>query len=251
MLDAIVIAGSDNSGPLRDCSNESYEAMIRIGTKPMVRYVIDALKESGTVRRIVVAGPKQLEAVLTDDCVSVVQTKYGIIENALKAMEHVDTSAPVLIATCDIPLLTPQAVANFVEFSLKHKADFFYPIVSMDEVFHRFPDIKRTSAKLREGRFTGGNLFIVNPEIVPQSAEKAREFVDCRKSPVKLCRILGFKFVVKFILNMLTIPELENKVSEVLGISVKAIITNYPEIGIDVDKPSDYQIVSEYLDRFA
>jgi len=249
MFDAIVVAGSDNSGPLRDCSNESYEAMIRIGSKPMVRYVIDALKESGIVHRIVVAGPKELEEFLADDCVTVVQTKYGIIENAVKALEYVDTSAPVLIATCDIPLLTAQAVKNFVDLSLKYDADFFYPIVSMNEVYRRFPEIERTSAKLKEGRFTGGNLFIVNPAVVPRSAEKAREFVNYRKSPVKLCRILGFKFVFKLILNMLSIPELEDKVSEVLGINVKAIITEYPEIGIDVDKPSDYSIVSQYLDR--
>ncbi|WP_418791322.1 NTP transferase domain-containing protein [Phosphitispora sp. TUW77] len=251
MFDAIVIAGRNNAGALRDCSGEFYEAMIRIGNKPMVSYVIDALKESGIVGKIVVAGPKQLEDFLTDDCVSVVQTQYGIIENAVKALEYVDTSAPVLIATSDIPLLTAQAVKDFVDLSLKYDADFFYPIVSMNEVFNRFPGMERTSAQLKEGRFTGGNLFLVNPDAVPRSAQKAREFVNSRKSPLKLCRILGLKFVLKLILNRLSIPELENKVSEVLSIKVKAIITKHPEIGIDVDKPSDYSIVSQYLNRSA
>jgi len=59
------------------------------------------------------------------------------------------------------------------------------------------------------------------------------------------------EFVLKFFLSRLTIPELEKKVSEVLGIKVKAIVTQYPEIGIDVDKPSDYSIVSAYLDQSA
>ena len=251
MFDAIVVAGSDNSGPLKDCSNESYEALIRIGTKPMVRYVVDALLKSGIVHRVVIAGPKQLKQFMPEESVEVIETGYGIIENAVKALEYVDSSRPVIIATCDIPLLTAPAVRDFVESSLKDSADFFYPIVSMDEVFRRFPEIKRTSAKLREGRFTGGNLFFLNPTVVPKSVEKARQFVNYRKSPIKLCRILGLEFVLKFFLSRLTIPELEKKVSEVLGIKVKAIVTQYPEIGIDVDKPSDYSIVSAYLDQSA
>ncbi|MHB9093165.1 MAG: nucleotidyltransferase family protein [Eubacteriales bacterium] len=249
MFDAIVIAGSPNSGPLSECSNEAYEAMIRIGEKPMIRYVVDALFESKLVNNIAISGPKELKDEFPEETVKVAGLEGTVIGNARKALDLVDTTKPVIIATCDIPLLTAKAVRDFVQLSQEEDVDFFYPIVSMDEVRRQFPEIKRTSVKLEEGTFTGGNLFIVNPEAVPRSAAKAQEFVNFRKSPVKLCQLLGLRFVLKLLFSHLTIPELEKKVSEVLDIKVKAVVTMFPEIGIDVDKPSDYSIVSDYLGK--
>lgn len=247
MLDAVVIAGSPNSGPLRECSDETYEAMIRIGSKPMIKYVVDALFDSKIVNKVAIAGPTELKEIFPQESVVVAGLEGTVIGNARKAMAFVDNTKPVLIATCDIPLLTPQAVRDFVRASQGQDADFFYPIVSMEEVHRHFPGVKRTAVKITEGTFTGGNLFIVNPEKVPASAAKAQKFVDYRKSPLKLCKLLGLKFVFKLLLSRLSIPELEKKVSEVLEIKVKAVITPYPEIGIDVDKPSDYSIVSTFL----
>lgn len=247
MLDAIVIAGSPNSGPLRECSKEAYEAMIRIGDKPMVRYVVDALFESGLINKVAISGPKELKQEFPEVNVVVADLEGTVIGNARKALELVDTSKPVLIATCDIPLLTAQAVRDFINLSGDKDVDFFYPIVSMEEVNRHFPEIKRTSVKLQEGTYTGGNLFVVNPAAVPRSAAKAQEFVNFRKSPVKLCQLLGLKFVLKLLFSQLTILELEKKVSEVLDINVKAVVTLFPEIGIDVDKPSDFAIVSTFL----
>ncbi|MFA5880924.1 MAG: nucleotidyltransferase family protein [Eubacteriales bacterium] len=249
MLDAIVIAGSPNSGLLRECSDEAYEALIGIGSKPMIRYVVDALIESQNVNKIAISGPAELKEVFPEDFIEVVEIEGTIIGNAVKALARVDTTHPVLITTCDIPLLTASAVNDFLRLCSDQDIDFFYPIVSMEEVQLHFPGIKRTSAKLQEGTFTGGNLFIVNPAAVPRSAAKAQEFVNFRKSPLKLSRLLGLEFVFKLLFSRLTIPELEKKVSEILGIKVKAVITLYPEIGIDVDKPSDYLIASSYLDK--
>ncbi len=249
MLDAIVVAGSPNTGPLRECSNENYEAMIRIGQKPMIRYVVDALIASNMVDKVVIAGPAELKGEFPEESVLVAEARGPVIENAIKAMKLVDTSKPIMIATCDIPLLTARAVEDFVKMSRDRDVDFFYPIVSMDEAARRYPGVTRTAVRLKEGTFTGGNLFIVNPAVIPRSAGKAQEFVDYRKSPFHLCRLLGIKFVFKLLFNSLSIPELEAKVSEVFGIKAKAVITLFPEIGIDVDKPSDYSIVSAYLDK--
>ena len=36
MVDAVVLAGSPNNGPLRECSTVSHEALIPLGAKTMV-----------------------------------------------------------------------------------------------------------------------------------------------------------------------------------------------------------------------
>ena len=249
MLDAIIIAGGSNSGQLRKCSNEASEAMVRIGPKPMVRYVVDALIESKRINKIVVTGPAELNKIFPEDSIEVAESEGTVVGNAVAAISLLDSAKPVLIATCDIPLLTAEAVNDFIDSCSYEDADFFYTIVPMEEVERHFPGITRTAVKVKEGTFTGGNLFIVNPEAVPRSAAKAQEFVDYRKSPLKLSKLLGLKFVLKFLFGQLAIPELEKKVSELLTIRVKAVISLFPEIGIDVDKPSDYFIVFQHLER--
>ena len=249
MYDAVILAGSPNTGPLAECSAENYEALIKIGDKPMVRYVVDALLDSKLVNKIAISGPEELARYFPEDSVVVVETEGTVIGNALKALAAVDNTKPVIISTCDIPLLTAEAVIDFIKLCQGTDAHFFYPIVSMAEASQRYPGVKRTSAKIKEGKFTGGNIFVLNQGLNSRVTAKAQEFVNLRKSPIQLAKLLGFKFVFKLLVGRLAIPELEAKVSEVLGLTVKAVITMFPEIGIDVDKPSDYSIVSAFLGK--
>lgn len=249
LLDAVILAGSPNTGTLRECSDETYEAAIRLGHKPMIRYVVDALLQSGEIDRIAVTGPPQLKDEFPEEQVVMAQVEGTVIGNTISALSLVDNTKHVLIATCDIPLLTPCAVKDLIEACRRETADFYYPIVPMPEVDRCFPGIKRTAVKLREGTFTGGNLFIVNPGMLIKNAAKAQEFVNYRKSPLKLSKLLGFSFVFKLLLNRLSIPELEKKISDMMGLTAKAVITMFPEIGVDLDKPSDYQVISKFLDR--
>lgn len=249
MIDAVVLAGGKCPDPLRDCSGEVNEALIKIGSKPMVNYVIEALTNCKNIGHIVIVGPQKIKEQLPQGNITVVSPEDTPLENLIKGLKRVDMSRMVLVATCDIPLLTPDSVNDFIQSSDGESIDLYYPIVPMDRVYSLFPDIKRTSVKLAEGIFTGGNLFLINPMAVGRCAKKVEKFIALRKSPFKLCRLLGLTFVFKFLLKKLSIPELEGKVSELLGIKGRAVITPYPEVGVDVDKPSDYSIVSAYLNK--
>lgn len=247
MLDVVLLAGSANSGPMRECSNETNEAMIKIDTKPMISYVADALIGSRFIDKIVIVGPKELNEVFTEKSITIMEPGNTAVSNLVKGLKLVDAGRKVLVSTCDIPLLTTKAVDELISMCTDKDVDLFYPIVPMETVFKKFPDIKRTSVNLSDGNFTGGNLFIINPGAVDSCVPKIEQFVSFRKSPIKLCRLLGMKFVFKFLFNRLSISEIEKKVSELLGIKGRAVITFSPEIGVDVDKPSDYSIVSAYL----
>lgn len=249
MLDAVILAGSVNSGALRECSNESNEAMIKIGAKPMIRYVVEALLDSQHINKIVIVGPDEIKEYFPEQAVSVVNHENNAVRNLVRGVGAVDNTRKVLVATCDIPLLTTKAVDDFIQVSTDQNVDFFYPIVPMDKIQGTYPGIQRTSVALKEGAFTGGNLFIINPWAIQKCGRVLEEFINYRKSPYQLSKLLGIKFVIKFLFKHLSLAEIENKVSEILGISGKAVITVYPEIGIDVDKPSDYSIVSSYLDK--
>ena len=73
--------------------------------------------------------------------------------------------------------------------------------------------------------------------------EVAERIIDNRKNPLKLCCILGWSFVLAFLLGSLSLVKVERRVSEILGIKGAVIQSDYPELGIDVDKPSDLELV--------
>ncbi|TLM98750.1 hypothetical protein FDZ73_22970, partial [bacterium] len=65
MFNTVVLAGSPNTGPLKDCSKARSEALIKIGSRYMVEYVVETLLQCSLIGDIVVVGPrKELGRVL-------------------------------------------------------------------------------------------------------------------------------------------------------------------------------------------
>jgi hypothetical protein len=161
----------------------------------------------------------------------------------LIALDNISPTEKVIIATADIPMLTPEAVHDFLENCAQYDADFYYPIVAKEENEKAYPGICRTYVKLKEGTYTGGNIFLVNPNVIRNCMEVAKHIVAHRKNPFRLSRILGLKFVFQFIWGTLTLPDVARRVSELLKLRGAVIVSTYPEVGIDVDKPSDLDLV--------
>lgn len=248
-IDAIVLAGSPNNGPLREYSSVSNEALIPIGNRIMVDYVISALQNAQSIGRIVVVGPvAELEKYYGKQGeLTFVPAGHTAVESFQNGLASLKPQGHVLVSTGDIPLLKPEAVESFIAKCLPLEADIYYPIVSKEVNEKYYPGVKRTYVALKEGAFTGGNIFLVNPKIVPHCVAKGEELVQLRKSPIALSRQIGFFFVLKFLCRMLTLKETEARFSQLLRLKGKAVIMDYPEIGIDVDKPSDLELVRKVL----
>jgi GTP:adenosylcobinamide-phosphate guanylyltransferase len=248
-FDAVILAGSFNEGKLSKFSKEKYEALVEIAHRPMISYVVDAVLESPLINRIAIAGPIKEMAQLFGGFDKVLITPGGgtPVESLINALDILQPAGKVLVATSDIPLITLGALADFVNRCNSQKADVYYPIVPKEENEKNYPGIKRTYIKFKEGIFTGGNLFLIDPVVVKACALKAEDFVANRKSPVALAKLVGWSFLIKFVLRKLTIKEVETTISHIFGINGAVIISPFPEVGIDVDKPSDLILVQEKL----
>ncbi|MBO8126781.1 MAG: NTP transferase domain-containing protein [Firmicutes bacterium] len=246
-LDAVVLAGGKVSEVLAQVTGEEYEALIPIGSRPMVEYVVQALKESENIGRIVVVGPPELSEILPEDLCQVVESGPSLVDNLLRGLEVLGSEREVLVASGDIPLLTTQAVDDFLAQTRAVEADIYYPIISRESNEARFPHVRRTYVRLREGVFTGGNLVLLDPECVYKCRQTIEQAVAMRKKPWQLARLLGFRFILKLLFNRLNLKEIEERVQLILGFVGKGIISYSPEIGIDVDKPSDLELVRAKL----
>lgn len=249
-VEAVVLAGARNDGKLKGVSECEFEALIKVGDRPMVEYVIDALQGAGSVERMVVVGPRELAAACEGvDGIDWVEFGSSMVENIQIGIERLDAKGHVLIVTSDIPLITAEAIDDFIRRCGQTTADIYYPIVRRETNERAFPGVRRTYVRLKDGVFTGGNLALLEPEIVPACRDVIEQAVSMRKKPLKLSRMLGFRFILKLMFNRLSLAEIEERVHRVLGFRGIGVESPYPEVGIDIDKPEDLELIERVLSR--
>lgn len=247
-MDVIILAGAKNCGALRESSDSLYEATIPIDGRPLLDYVVEPLTRVGEVERIVIVGPE--ECISPDRRAAVwrvVPCGATMVDNLRRGLEALSPKGKILIATADIPLITPEAIEDFLSRCRAREADIYYPIVARAPIESRFPGVKRTYATLREGTFTGGNIILLAPEIVERHLVTIEQAVALRKKPLQMARLLGLRYLLKLLAGRLSITEVEERVEKKLHFKGAAVITPFAEIGIDVDKPSDLDLVERVL----
>ena len=245
-INAIVLAGDSGKGFVQE--GVSNKSLITINGKPMVEYVIDALRDSSLINKISVSGSSEtLKKYLGDKVDYYMEDRNTLFDNIKAGLEPFAHDEAVLVVTSDIPMITGWMITDLVKRCVKQGGDFCYPIVEKKLNEERFPGVDRTYIRLKEGTFTGGNAVYLNPAVIDTCEEFAKKVIAFRKQPLKTGRMLGVKFLAGLMMGRLTIPELEERVSGLLNIKASAVIVSYPEIGNDVDKPSDLEMVMQYF----
>ncbi|NLB52578.1 MAG: NTP transferase domain-containing protein [Syntrophomonadaceae bacterium] len=250
--DAIILAGGESSSELKKIAPYDNEALIIIGNYPMIYFVYNAVRQCPGIRKIVVSGPvDSLRNILPrEELLFFVPSGNNAVEslaNAVELLKKEATSEKILIMPTDIPFITREAIEDFIKHCEKSQSDFYYPLTSKETNEKAFPGVKRTYVRLKEGVFTGGNLFMVKTQLIDTFLDLALKLVIRRKNPLAIARLFGLGLVWKFITGTLSLLAAEKRFHQVTGIKGKAIISTYAQIGVDVDKPSDLDLAQEYL----
>ena len=244
-VDAVVLAGGD--GAVIDPTSR-FKGLLPIAGKPMIQWVVEALKGADCVAEVAVVVPTAEDLGPWADTVDKLVVSSGsFIENGLAGIRSFRDDRPTLAVTGDIPAITPAVIEDFVERSLATGADFTYPLIPKEAMLEQFPGSERTFVRLVNGPVTGGNMMIVNPYLVEQNALLGQALFDTRKSAIQMARIIGFRFVLKLATGRLDVPEVEAKLGEILGGTGAAIFTEHASIAADVDKPVDVVVVERVL----
>ncbi|MFW6306648.1 MAG: NTP transferase domain-containing protein, partial [Bacillota bacterium] len=238
-------------GPLKELSGTGHEALIKIANVPMIEYVIKAAHNAKSTGKIIVVGPKgalenNLKELIKEQVDVFVESGNSIKDNIMRGIDIIKESQYVLLMTSDIPLITADVIDEYIHTCGDDSgADLYYPIIPKEDNQARFPMVKRTYFHLSEGVFTGGNMVIIKPDVLIETTQLLDRIISLRKKPWKLSKILGMKFILKYALGHLSIDEIESKVAKITGCNGHFMITNHPEIGFDVDKPSDLQVMRD------
>ncbi|HEY3298474.1 MAG TPA: NTP transferase domain-containing protein [Armatimonadota bacterium] len=238
-LPAVILAGAPADAETAAKYGIDSRAAIPVAGKMMAEYIVEALCQSSHIADVTVVG--------NIDCAGVTRTippGNSLIENlvaGVKASSPEDDGQLVLVATSDIPLITSQAIDDLIGRCTDPNVDFYYPIIPKEANEKRFPEMKRTYAKLAEGTFTGGNIMLMKSGFVTRNADVIRDVFSARKSVIRLAKMIGFSTLVRAVIaqtiwpGAINLPLLERTAGRILNARVKAVQTPFAEIGADVD----------------
>lgn len=248
MIDAVVLAGAPNTGALKDVSPAENEALVQVNGRTMLEYVVDALAGSPAVGKVIVVGPSDLlKSHLTYNDVVYAGDGGSLLANMRLGLSVITPGSMALVATSDIPLLTSEAVTDFITRCSGSDYDVYYSLVERCVADKAYPGVQRTYFRLLDGEYTGGNIILMKPQAFLDNIASIEQAIELRKKPLQLASLLGITFILKFIFRRLAISDIEARVESMLGLKGKGIVTPFPEVGVDVDKPSDLVLISSIL----
>lgn len=248
---ALVLAGSRAGGdPLARHAGVSHKCLVPIAGKPMLLRVIEALRESPSVGRIVISieQPEQLGDLLPAVANHVVlPSAPSPSRSVLAALDGGNAAPPMLITTADHPLLRTEMIEHFVAEARASSGDLVAGLVSAETVRAAHPDAVRTFLRFRDGRYSGANLFALMGESGRDAVAFWRRVEAERKRPWRMVRAFGAGPLLAYLLGVSTLETTMARAGRIMGARTAAVVLPFAEAAIDVDKPADLALVERIL----
>jgi GTP:adenosylcobinamide-phosphate guanylyltransferase len=301
-LDAIVLAGT-HQNPKRLIAGRN-KAFLEVGGTLLIRHVVNALLDASSIDQIYVVGPPGELSEALAGCparVRVIAQRGKMLTNCWAGIEasedrHRDDpeipwqERPLLITSCDLPLVTARSVDDFVARCARedNTAESPYAMLAgvVDEPsvkpFHPADGkqgIKRPFVELECGRLRLANIYVGRPRNLSHQEFLQTGFSHRKAKDWRNVVALIFNFVrsaggwraawltarVQLTLMLSkgkgrwyrrlkrgnTCKRVEKSVSDVLGGPVKIIITPFGGLSLDVDDDEDYRILDARYEDWA
>jgi len=250
-IDALILAGSRGpTDPVAALGGVVHKALAPIAGRPMLSYVLDAVHAVPEVARIYVCIDPEtdLAAIAASSPVafSRIAPAPSPAASLMTALSAIDGTAPLLVTTADHPLLTPEMIRFFLERA-PEAADVSVGLASAETVQTAFPEGRRTFYRLAGRGYSGCNLFLARKPGAIRVAKYWRRVETHRKKPFRMAREIGFRILLRYAFNRLDLKAAFRHVSRLTGARIAPVILPFAEAATDVDKRSDYELVSRIL----
>lgn len=242
-LGAIVLgAGKLNEG------DTNPKSLLEFKGESLIEISLSTCQNSRYVEKVCALVPEELKAIAErfSKVKYVKHSNSDLIKGIYKALDNLNYRFIVILPS-DIPFISRNVLDGFIEECFKKEAKGYYPILEKEMLEKKFPGTQRTYAKLREGTFTGGNIFLIEAGVLKRNEEFLKNIYNARKNPYALAKILGVVFLIKGVLGFLTVEEAEKKVSKIVDAPIRAVNTRFVEMGIDIDKQADVDFVNSVI----
>lgn len=254
-MDAIVIAGGipKPEDPLYEFTQGGPKALIDVAGKPMIQWVLDAISGTESVERVVLISLSEEQGLECSKPVTYLPDQGGLLENVrggiVKAVEINPQATHILTVSSDIPTIKSEMIDWMVSENSKTDLDLYYTVIPRDVMEERFPESNRSYTRLKDVELCGGDLNMIRASTVYANVDLWNQLVAARKSVVKQAALLGYGNLLLLLSRQLTLAGAVERVTKKMDITGQAVISPYAELGMDVDKPHQLEIVRAELEK--
>jgi molybdopterin-guanine dinucleotide biosynthesis protein A len=253
-MNAIVVAGGEvlPKESLYEITRGGLKGMLPVNGKPMVQWVLDALSAAKRVERVVVVGLPQETLLDYARSITVLEDQGSLSDNILAGAQELarsDKDSHALLFAADIPAVRPEMIDWLVCQAQDGDSDVYYTLIERATMESVFPKSKHPYIHLKGMEVCGGDCHCVRLSFLIEENLSWKRLFDARKGSLRQASLLGFDTLFVLLLRRLGLKEAETKISQRLGVKVRAVLSPFPELGMDIDKPSQLEILNEYLTR--
>ncbi len=255
----LVLAGSRVAlDAVAEAEGKSAKAFVEVGGIPMIERVVATLRESGRSAAIHISLPDHLPihdesprlfGWLKNGSVKLIASGSSPAQSVLRAFPDRNEGDVLLVTTCDHPLLSATMVNDLLDAFGGSGADVAAGIVGTDAIRQRYPGIRRTAIRFREGSVTGCNLFAFRGEAGASVVRFWTLMETHRKRPLRMAWALGMGTTILYALGALTLETALARLGRQLGARLHAVRLADVHAGIDVDTPEDLRLVRDIFAR--
>ena len=248
MIRAAVLAAGQCDAGFAEWFGVRHKCAVEIAGRPMLSWVLAALRDARSVGQFVVIGPpgplrrsgaQDHEILALDDC--------RFADSVRAAVEALRDEDRALILAADMPLLTALALDRYIESCLALPADLCFPVIRFQDLNAHSPGVRKTWYTLRDGAFTKGNAIVVRPAFLKQREARVQKLFEHRKHR-RWTGLIGPAFAQRFARRTLTLHDMQEGLSWYLRGRLRAVPAD-PEIIIDVDEPEDVEYARRVLEE--
>ncbi len=255
-LAALILAGErGGENPVAQAAGVSEKCWAPVAGVPMVLRVVDTLSQCGAVGRIAIS--LQVGAAEADrDALArraagleltLLPSGASPTASILEAVGALEDPYPLIVTTADHPLLNAEMVEHFWAACEGADADVAAAVTPASVIQRAYPETQRTYLRFADGPRSGANLFALTRPEGLRAVEFWQRVERSRKRPWRLVGAFGLGPLLAYLFGRLTVERAAREASRIFGAKADIVDLPFAEAAIDVDKPSDLDLVERIL----
>ena len=254
---ALILAGDRGpDDPVATAAGVKRKVLAEVGGQPMLAHVIEAVSASQAVGQILIVA-NQVEDIRDWALSSVYAERPDItyfegagspVASVEKVLTEAEAGLPLLVVGADNPLMRSADIEAFLAAAeASEGTGILAALVAESRFRERFPTAPRTFIRLGKEAYSGCNMFAVKTPDIDSALRFWKKIEGQRKKALRLVAAFGLWSLVRVLLGWMDLERAFERVSEVLGVTVRPYLADNPLLAMDVDAPAHLAIVDECL----
>ena len=227
------------------------KALLDIHGKAMIQWVLDAVSASKQVDAVFIVGLSADTKLVSRKKIHYIPDQNDALANVIAGTDALVKQDPrtnlFLMVSSDIPALTTRMVDWVIDQANQADVDIQYFVIRRQDMEKRYPESRRTFTRFQDAELCSADIFLVKADKVLNPDSRWGDLLNARKSPLKQAAIIGFDTLFLMLVRRITLQKAVKTILKRLKLTGRVAFTPYPEMGMDVDKDFQLEIVRKDL----